>query len=154
MTNRDPNQIAQFEHDGIANAKRVIVIGQDLSIDSDKIAKAVKEGLQGLSNTDFSKSAAPSYTPIEVEKTVYIPQLEVKIVEVPVIVKEIEYREIEKPIIIEKIVTVEVPVIVKEIEYRETKQQSNDLFKIKFTTIIRDICMLGLMIYHLFSHIK
>jgi hypothetical protein len=168
MSNRDPNQIHQFEHDDKINARRVVVVGNELSLDTAKLSesleKAVKEGLKGLSETDFSKSQAPAYTPIEIEKTVFLPQMDIKTVEIPVIVKETQFKEIEKPIFIDriiekivekpifidKVVTVETPVIIKEIEYKEFKEFS----KHKLAAIIRDICMLGLMIYHLFSHIK
>jgi hypothetical protein len=149
LTNRDPNQIVQFEHEDKHNAKRVFVVGQELSIDSSKIAESLEKALEKVS---FKMPTQPQVESIE--KTIFIPQLEVKTIEVPVIVKEIEYREIQIPVVIEKIVTVEIPVIVKETEIKYINNESSNPFSMKMGTIIRDVCMLGLMIYHLFSHLK
>lgn len=153
LTNRDPNQIHQFEHDDQSNAKRVVVVGQELNIDSSKIAESLGKAIEKL---NFQMPIQPKAD--STERTIFIPQIEIKTVEIPVIVKEIEYREIQVPVIVEKIVTVEVPVIIKEIEYREIEKpiviEKESLFSIKLSTIIRDVCMLGLMIYHLFSHLK
>lgn len=146
LTNRDPNQVTQFEHDEKSNAKRVVVIGQDFSIDSNKIAQAVKDGLKSITLPSASEAKT-------IEVPVFIPQLEIKTIEIPVIVKEIEYREIQVPVVTEKIVTVEVPVIVKEY-VNISNNEPTSLFSVKMGTIIRDVCMLGLMIYHLFSHLK
>ncbi len=156
LTNRDPNQIVQFEHDDTSNAKRVVVVGQEFSIDSDKIAQAVKDGLSSFTTNSLSGDLKVSPTEIQpIERTIFIPQLEVKTVEVPVIIKEIEYREIQVPVVIEKIVHVEVPVIVKEYEIKYINNENSNPFSIKMGTIVRDVCMLGLMLYHLFlSHIK
>jgi hypothetical protein len=155
LTNRDPNQITQFEHDDSNNAKRVVVVGQEFSIDSDKIAQAVKDGLSSITLPALTGDVKASLIQSEpIERTIFIPQFEIKTVEVPVIVKEIEYREIQVPVIIEKIVHIEVPVIVKEYEIKYINNESTSLFSLKMGTIVRDVCMLGLMIYHLFSHLK
>jgi hypothetical protein len=146
MTNRDPNQVIQFEHDEKSNAKRVIVVGQALSIDSDKLAEAVKDGLSQIKLPEAQKNTE--------EKTIFVPITEVKTIEVPVIIKEIEYREIEKPIITEVIKVIEVPVIIKETQIQTVSASVEGTSKIKLAQVIRDLCILGLMIYHLFSHIK
>lgn len=105
---------ATFQED--MDAQRVFVVGQDIKIDSNKLAQAVKEGLSQLT---LGQGQSTSYIPLEIEKNVFIPQVEIKFVEVPTFIKEIEYREIEKPIYIEKLVTVEKPVVIKEIEIKE-----------------------------------
>jgi hypothetical protein len=108
LTQLDPNQVTRAEHDSLYDAKRVILVGGeklDISIDSNKIADAVKDALnfQGL-----IESNEPHFNVITVEKQVFIPQIEYKIIEVPVIVKEIEYREIEKPVYITEYKTLEI----------------------------------------------
>lgn len=150
LTNRDPNQVTQFEHDEKSNAKRVIVVGQDFSIDSNMIAQAVKDGLSSITLPTSQNNGEIHIK----EVPVFIPQLEIKTIEVPVIVKEIEYREIQVPVVTEKIITVEVPVIVKEYINISNNNETTSPFSMKMGTIIRDVCMLGLMIYHLFSHLK
>ena len=54
---------------------------------------------------------------IEIEKQVFVPQIETKIVEVPVVTKETQIVEIEKPVITETIRTIEIekPVITEKI---------------------------------------
>lgn len=151
LTNRDPNQIIQFEHDEANNAQRVVVVGQDIKMDNSKIAESLEKALSNI-KVNLQSSVEQKEQQI-IEKHVFIPQIEIQTVEVPVIVKEIEYREIQVPVIVEKIVRVEVPVIVKEYINISNNETSNP-FNMKMGTIIRDVCMLGLMIYHLFSHLK
>lgn len=155
LTGRDYNQIPQYEHDEDKNAKRVVVVGQEITIDSDKIANCIERSvLEGLSGFKLDMPKAVSYTPIEIEKTVFLPQIEIKTIEVPVIIKEIEYREIEKPIIVQKIVTVERPVIIKEIEFKEVYKEKEFPKWHKVCTIIQAISVLSILILQFLSHIK
>lgn len=155
LTSRDPNQIHQFEHDDKNNAKRVYVVGQELNIDSSKVAESLEKAvLKGLSNIKLTTPQSPSYTPREIEKTVFIPQVEYKTVEIPVIVKEIEYREIERPIIIEKIVTIEKPVIIKETEIKYIEVERNYPIVMKITAVIQAVCVMALLLSNLLSHLK
>jgi len=116
LSQLDHNQLVQREHDQSNDAKRVVIVGGeklDISIDSDKIAQAVKDG---MANIKFPKDdrIGDAFNLIEVEKQVFIPQIEYRTIEVPVIVKEIQYREIEKPVYITEYKTIEVPSGVKE----------------------------------------
>jgi len=150
----DTNQIINRKFDESQDADRVVLVGGEkleLSIDSDKIAAAVKEGIS-LSNFRFGPEYIPKLDlPAQIqsiEKNVFIPQIEIKTIEVPVIIKEIEYKEIirEVPIYIEKIVTVEVPIIVKEIEFKEVIKERYYPFIIKLSSIIQAVCALGVLL--------
>lgn len=138
ISSLDLTQINMRKFDETYDADRVVIVGGDFTIDSDKIAQAVKEG---ISNIEFKSNSEPQAQFVKeqvfqtIEKNVFIPQIEFKTIEVPVIIKEIEIREIEKQVIVpiieykevEKIVyipqieykTIEKPVIVEKIEYRE-----------------------------------
>lgn len=117
LSQLDTNQLAIREHDQENDAKRVIIVGQELSGLAEGISKAVEQGLANarleLPKTDTQQD---HFNIIEVEKPVYIPQVDYQFVEIPKIVKEIEYKEIEKPIYITEYKTIEVPVIIKEIQ--------------------------------------
>lgn len=152
LSNRDPNQIVQFEHDDKSNAKRVVVVGQEINIDSSKIAESLEKALSSV-KVSLQSSLEQKDQEI-VEKHIFIPQLEIKTIEVPVIIKEIEYREIERPIIIEKIVTVEVPIIVKEYEIKYIDKERDIPLIMKITAIIQTVCVLALLISNLISHLK
>lgn len=153
LTRRDYNQIPQYEHDELANAKRVVVVGQEINIDTSKVAESLEKAvLKGLSNFKLDKAQAPSYTPIEVERTVYIPQIEIKTIEVPVIVKQIEYREIEKPIIVEKIVTVEKPVYITE--FKEIIKEKDVPKWQRICITIQTAAVIGVLLMQIISHLK
>lgn len=156
-SNRDPNQISQAEHDDVSNAKRVVVVGQDFQLDSNKIAESLEKAvLKGLSNMKLDEPKSPSYTPIEVERIVPIPQIEIRTIEVPKIIEKIEYREIEKPIIIEKIVTqiLEKPVVIKEIEFREVYREKEFPKWHKICTVMQTGVVLALLLLQILSHLK
>jgi hypothetical protein len=149
----DTNQIINRKFDESQDADRVILVGGEkleISIDSDKIANAVKEG---LNNFNFmSENVAKLDTPTQfqsIEKNVFIPQIEIKTIEVPVIVKEIEYREIEKPIYIEKVVTIEKPVVIKEIEIKEVFRERYYPLEMKLAAIVQAVCMVALLLISL-----
>jgi hypothetical protein len=119
----DTDQIIKKKFDESHDADRVILVGGEkleLSIDSDKIAAAVKEGIS-LSNFKFGPEyiAKPDLQP-QIQ-SIIVPQIEYKTIEIPVYYKEIEYKTIEVPVIIKEIEykEIEKQVIVKEIEYKE-----------------------------------
>lgn len=149
----DTDQIIKKKFDESHDADRVILVGGEkleLSIDSDKIANAVKEG---LSNFRFMPENIPKVDlqpQIQsIKENVFIPQIEIKTIEVPVIIKEIEYREIEKPIYIEKIITVEKPVVIKEIEFKEVYKERYYPLTMKLAAIIQAVCMVGILLINL-----
>lgn len=160
LTSLDTDQINKRRFDEELDADRVIIVGQEFSIDSDKIAQAVKEGLSNIQFNDNgqmekkiesmlkSQSKVVNSTPIQtIKENVFIP--EVKIIEVPVIIKEIEYREIEKPIIIEKVITVDRQVIVKEIEIKEIYKERYYPFVMKASAVVQAVCVIGLLLINL-----
>lgn len=127
------------------DADRVILVGGeklDISIDSDKIANAIKEALQGESYK-LQDNVKQSEIQI-IEKNVFIPKIER--VEIPVIIKEIEYKTIEIPVITERITTVEKPIYIKEVEFRDVIKERHYPFVIKLTSIIQAICMVGILL--------
>ena len=130
-SSRDVHEIHQNEHSEDHNARRVFIVGGanlDISIDESKLVNAVKEGLQnieikqqsGSQSTEFvlPEIKFPEFKIIEIEKQVFVPQIETKIIEVPKIVTEIKVIEIEKPIITEIIKTIEIekPVVIEKIQ--------------------------------------
>jgi hypothetical protein len=157
LTNRDPHQITQFEHDDSSNAKRVVVVGQEINIDSSKIAESLDKALSNI-KLDLSRpsEAQKEIQIVEIEKQVFVPQIEYKTIEVPVFIKEVQIVEVEKPIYIDKIVRVEVPFIVKEIEIREFEGQNTNQTSIfvKIAAIIHTIGVVGFSVYQFFSHLK
>ncbi len=158
----DTNQIVQKMFDSEKDAQRVSIVGGEkfeLSIDSDKIANAVKEGLSNFKFMPENTAKLDIPTQIQsIEKNVFIPQIEIKTIEVPVIVKEIEYREIEKPVYIEKIVTIEKPiyiekpvyvekqVVVKELEFKEIIKERYYPLTIKIAAIFQAFCLFALLL--------
>jgi hypothetical protein len=149
QTQLDTDQINKRKFDELLDADRVIIVGQDLSIDSDKIANAVQEGLSNLTinTSNFVPNTEVQFQTIE--KNVFIPQLEVKTIEVPVIIKEIEYKTIEIPIITEKIVTVEKPIIIKEFVEKEVYKERYYPFVMKASAVIQALAVISLIIINL-----
>lgn len=154
LSQLDHNQMVQKMFDAQTDSQRVSIVGGDkieLTIDSDKIAGAVKEGLSQINWNKEQKQESVQQLITQIEKNVFIPQLEIKTIEVPVIIKEIEYREIEKPIYIEKIITIEKPIVIKEIEFREIIKQRDFPLFIKLFAGLQAICMLGILLTYLFK---
>lgn len=152
LTQLDTDQINKRKFDEELDADRVILVGQDLVIDSDKIAQAVREGLSSIEfkSVQESQPQVVNQAPIQtIKENVFIPQIQQ--IEVPVIIKEIEYREIEKPIYIEKVVTVEKPVIIREVEYREKEvfKERYYPFVMKASAVIQAIAVIALIIINL-----
>jgi hypothetical protein len=151
----DTDQIIKKKFDETHDADRVMLVGGEkleLTIDSDKIANAVKEA---LSDFKFMSETTPKLDiPTQIqstEKIVFVPQIEYKTVEVPVYIEKIQYKTIEVPVIVEKIEyrTVEVPVIIKEIEFREVIKERYYPLTIKIATLFQAFCMGALLLLNL-----
>ena len=116
---RDVHEIHQEEHDEALNARRVTIVGSgkvDMEVDTSRVTDAITEALKGFKLESPSKSE--DIRIIEVPKQVFVPQIETKIIEVPVqtIVKEYQVVEVEKPVITEviKVVEIEKPIIIEK----------------------------------------
>jgi hypothetical protein len=152
QTQLDTDQINKRKFDESLDADRVILVGQDLSIDSNKIAEAVKEGLKSIEFNIDPKSQTNVVNSAQIQtikENVFIPQLEIKTIEVPVIIKEIEYKTIEVPVITEKIVTVENPTIIKEIEFKEIEKERYYPFLMQACAVIQALAVIGLILINL-----
>lgn len=159
LSQLDTNQIIQRKFDEENDAERVVLVGENLTIDSDKIVNAIKEGIKDIRIQAPEINFPEQKNPELIEKHIFIPKIEM--VEVPVILKEIEYREIERPIYIEKIITIEKPIfiteikeiekqiIVKEIEIREIKVERHYPFILKVTAVAQVVLMLGILLINL-----
>lgn len=162
LSQLDVNQIKTRTFDEENDAERVVLIGQNLSLDTDKLVNAIKEGIQNI------KIVTPIVTPeikqLEpIEKHIFIPQLEIKTIEIPIIVKEIEYREIEKQVIIPRIeyITIEKPVyietikeiekqvIVKELEIKEILVEKHYPMILKVAAVCQVLLMFGILLINL-----
>lgn len=97
-------------YDEQLDANRVVLVGQELTVDSVKIAEALKEAVKSI-QVNFPEG--PKFMPQEF----VAPEVRIEYVDKPVIVEKIVYREVEKPItVIQKVVEVvqvEKPVIVE-----------------------------------------
>lgn len=109
LTMRDANQIIQHTHDEQLNANRVVLVGNSIDVDSDKIANSVGNAISKL-NFNY-----PQQTPIQIVEVPIIVK-EQEIVYVDRVVVETKFIEIEKPIYLEtqKIIEIEKQIVVKE----------------------------------------
>lgn len=147
LTQLDTDQIMKKKFNESLDADRVYLVGGEnlnFSMDSDKIAQAVKEG---LSHIEFNKE--PKSQVEFVEKHIFIPKIEIKEIEKQVFIPQIEYKTIEVPVIIEKIVTIEKPVVIKEIEFKEVYREKEVPKWQRVCIIMQTIAVLGLFISHL-----
>ncbi len=147
LSQLDTNQIVQKMFDDKLDAQRVSIIGgSDIKIDIDpsQITNAIKEGLKGVTFQQKIPDIVPFLTEKEVEKHVFIPQIQK--IEVPVIIKEIEYKTVEIPVIVKEYITVEIPVIHKEIELKEVIKERNYPLIIKVCTIMQTVAILGILL--------
>ena len=154
LTQLDTDQIIKKKFDESYDAERVILVGGEkleLSIDSDKIVNAVREGLSGISLPINQSSGEFKIINVPTKENVFIPQLEIKEIQVPVIIKEIEYREIEKPIYIEKVITIEKPVIIREIEFKEIEKERYYPLVITVCNIIQAFSIVAILLINLFK---
>jgi|ERR1019366_523603 hypothetical protein len=161
----DTDQIIKMKFDETMDADRVMLVGGEkleLSIDSDKIANAIKESLSDFKFMSENRVKVDLQPQIQsVENVVFVPQIEYKTLEVPVIVTQIEYKEIEKivyipqieyktieiPVITERIVTLERPVYITE--FKEIVKERYYPLTIKIATIFQALCMGILLLINL-----
>jgi len=144
LSHLDPNQISTLEHDASIDAKRVIIVGgADLSINEEKIALAIKEGIGSIKLNNQSNQIQV------IEKNVFIPQIEIREIEKQIIIPQIEYKEIRIPVIIEKIVTVEKPIVIKEIEIKEIEKERHYPTVLKICAVVQAIAVTILLISNL-----
>lgn len=158
LTNLDSDQIQKHVFNEKDDSFRVTLVGGeklDISIDSDKIVQAIKDGISKLEfkyipneqqelvkQTEIQTIYLPQIIEkkifTEIEKLVYIPQLEIKEIEKQVIVQQIEYKIIEVPKIIiqEKIIEV-----IKEINLVPLWKQ--------ICIILQTLAIIGLLITNL-----
>ena len=143
LTQRDSYQITQNEHDEKLNAKRVTLVGADLSDFNKNLNGALTEALKNIKVDIQAKS--------EDKPQQIIKEIEFKEIEKPVIVKEIEYREIEKPVIVKEIEYREIPVprlmestLYKEIEKPIFVEKISNLTK--YIIVSQSLIILGLLI--------
>lgn len=152
LTHLDTDQIVKRKFDEAIDADRVIIVGQDFSIDSDKIAQAVKDGLSKFNFVSENIPKVDLQAQIQrdiqiVEKNVFIPQIEIREIEKQVFVPQIEYKTIEVPVITERVVTVDRPVIIREIEIKEIITERNYPFLMKISAVVQIVGIIGLLIY-------
>lgn len=149
QTQLDTDQIMKKKFDESLDADRVILVGGEkleLSIDSDKIANAVKEGLKTVYFNAPKQETKEHYSaPQIIEKNVFIPKIER--IEVPII--RTEYKTIEIPVITEKIIYVDKPIIVKEYEIREIVKERYYPLIMKISALVQAICVTGLLLINL-----
>lgn len=103
----DLHQMQLRTLDGEIDAQRVMVVGQEVNVDTNALTKAIEEGMKSI------KIEIPS-------NTAEVKEKEIQVIEVPHIVREVE--KIEVPLIITEIKTIEIPVIVKEVQIVEVEK--------------------------------
>lgn len=154
LTQLDPNQILQAIFQEDKDAQRVVLVGGeklDITVDSNKIAEAIRDGLKNITVPSYNERL-PSFTnAIPIEKNIFIPQIEIKTIEIPTIIKEIEYREIEKPIYIDRFVTVDKPIIIKETEFRYIEVEKKYPKILKITAVVQAIGVICILLMNFFK---
>jgi hypothetical protein len=148
LSQLDTDQIVKRKFDEDHDADRVILVGQELSIDSNKIAQAIQEG---MSKYQFTLEQTPiMQQQIQtIKENVFIPQIEIREIEKQVFIPLIEYRTIEVPVVTEKIITIEKPIIIKEIEIREIEKERYYPFVMKASAVIQALAVISLIIINL-----
>ena len=154
---RDPNQISQSEHDEDYNAKRVVVVGQnlDLGLDPEQIQKTLEKAFEKIEFPKFEKPACPGCVIEpqikEIEKPIIIEKEVIKEIEKPIIVEKVIYKEIEIPHIItrEKIVEIEKPVIVEKVIEKEVLRERYVPRRQQICIIVQTIVVVCLFISHI-----
>lgn len=152
LTSLDTDQIIKRKFDEQLDADRVVLVGQDFSIDSDKIAEAVREGLSKIEfkSVDKTQPRVENSAPIQtIKENVFIPQIQVVEIEKQVFIPQIEYKTIEIPVITEKVITVDRPIIIKEIEFRDVVKERYYPFVMKASAVIQAIAVIALIIINL-----
>lgn len=119
LTQRDTNQIEQYEHDEAYNAKRVFVVNPpEIKVDNLNLSMST-EKIEGLLQELIKREEENKSNPAPVATMQEIKFPDIKLEPTVVTQKEIEIREIEKPVIVQKVEYIERPVIIKEIEIVE-----------------------------------
>lgn len=149
LSSLDVSQMNQRMFDESNDAQRVIVVGQDINIDTDKITDAVKEGLKDIKiNVEQNKdmvSAPIMETKIEkIEVPQIIKEIQIERIEVPIVTTRIERVEI--PIIVPTIEIIEKPIIIKEIEIREIA--TKETIYLRAAVIAQALILLVLLLKH------
>lgn len=147
LSQLDHNQMVQKMFDEHLDAQRVSIVGGssiNIDIDPKQITDAIKEGLKNISIEQKTPEIVPFLTEKEVEKHIFIPQIER--IEVPTIIREVEYKTIEIPVITERIVTIEKPIVIKEVEFKEVIKERNYPLIIKVCTVLQTISVLGILL--------
>lgn len=125
---KDWQQAATDEHQEEINAKRVVIVGSDMSAVVEGIKASLSEGLKDL-KIEFKQEKDEKIVtviervevPVIVKETViekveiptFYTKVEEKIVEKPVYYTE--YKEIQVPVVTQKIETIEKPIIIEKI---------------------------------------
>lgn len=124
----DTEQMNRQEHDAMADAKRVVIVGGD----GHQIAESIKQSLKDLKIevsqdqvVDAIKGIKFPELPPPIGSPALTSEMRIERIEVPTIIKEIEYRtiEIEKPVYITETKTIEIPVVVPEVKIIEIEKQ-------------------------------
>lgn len=147
----DAEQMGRQEHDGLHDAKRVLIVGGDGSQIADSIKESLKDLKLELSQDQVVEAIKnikmPEFPKEYGSPALMIPEVRIERIEIPTIVKEIEYRtlEIEKPVYITetKIVEVEKPVVVPEVNIIDS---SSNLMKALL--VIQTIAILFSLFLH------
>src|SRR5579871_3245189 len=109
LSQLDTDQIHKATFEESHDAQRVVLVGAEklnIEINETKLLQSIETGLKNIKIEAPKTDIIPFLTEKEVEKPVFIPQIER--IEIPVIVKETEY--------------VEKPVFIKEIEFKEIEK--------------------------------
>ena len=121
-SHRDNIEINQHEHDEELEAKRVVIVGGEFKLDTDKISKSLETALS-KATFDFGPLGKSEVTTNSVEvQVIKVPEIvketEIKVVEVPIqtFVPQIQIVEVPKIVIETKIIEVEKPVIIEKIQ--------------------------------------
>jgi len=130
---KDPNQIAQAEHDDASNAKRVIIVGggsfsmPEAAQAPDSLAKALEALTKAVEQASLNANRD------------VIPEKETVTISVPHIVTESRIERVEVPVVVKEVQIVEVPVVVKEIERIEVPVYNTEYKTVEIPVIIKEI---------------
>lgn len=124
ITSLDLHQMQLRALDEQNDAQRVVVVGQELNIDSSMLKEAISEGLKDI-KIDIPNSQKET---LVIEVPTIVKETVIERIEIPKIVYETKIVEVEKPIIITevKIVEVEKPIIVTEVKFVEIVKEKFD----------------------------
>jgi len=154
LTQLDTNQVIRACFEEGMDAQRVMLVGGeklDITIDSDKITEAIKDGLKNIKLPQTDWPLTNNLMPVEIERNVFIPTIEVKTIEIPTIIQHTEYKTIEIPMIVEKIVYIDKPIFIKETEIKTIEVEKHFYPNIlKVTAIIQATVMVCILLMNFF----